>query len=867
MKKVRIVRILVSILIIVMCFVIRVPLNGKSSSIWSVLYEGIWKGHGSGAMGLSVILAFWGVCGFIRLVLVLRNKRLRVFYYFPAAMFWSLIPFVAVVLPLESPESYAVIPLGYCIVGALEFLFVRYQENRDEIEIAYREIEAKEKEEKAHRKRAMYFPGKYPPELYQIMRRLFVSRIRSQILIGVSEIFVAGCLYIVFSLYGIMRSIYSEQSLLAGTGLDQLFMNLGVILMILGLVMMVLMISWYISEQRKDFRPIVVMGIRRKTAYLIFLLEFWSVAVLSGILGTALGSIAASLLRNRLQAGAPEGMHFPPVVRGIYFLISVMAYVGLMILALMLNQEKFISLGTSVNRNEDVQKERRAKKKLIPLLILGILFGGLAIAWYSLREWAESIYIHILSVIGILLILISLMGIWLRTREKRASYYRGIAKTNLFYHRFWSNVERIFFLAVVQFLALGVFAVQEAGTWMPQKIEEMYPYDIVVTAYEADLPELETIADQYQAEVVQYPMVRMTSIYGSDKLASWAGNRPVQWPQGQHIAVSCSSYNQMREKAGKEEKDLKLTGKEMHVVYQQDLSMKAHTIDWDTYRMEKHLRFGQPLQNYNTGDFRKIFPERDIKSEERDSLIGSFHQGMQDNLIVLPDVYFEKVYDRIRNYNREHWEERQQSKWQEWRMYTYFHTENMTEGPTMLFCMNLSPGNVSAAAQDLEYLKKEHEFDKMWDRTIQPFYVKSQMIVNTESEIFFTRLSYGFILLILLILGIFQYFVKMKTEEDTWKWENTFLARIGMKEKDRMKKIRYQLRFFFFVPVSFGLAGGILFAGLTAKARLYTGVETIQFVECLAVIYATWILLWYVAYRGIRWSIWQEMEKETQRQV
>ena len=138
---------------------------------------------------------------------------------------------------------------------------------------------------------------------------------------------------------------------------------------------------------------------------------------------------------------------------------------------------------------------------------------------------------------------------------------------------------------------------------------------------------------------------------------------------------------------------------------------------------------------------------------------------MQDNLIVLPDVYFEKVYDRIRNYNREHWEERQQSKWQEWRMYTYFHTENMTEGPTMLFCMNLSPGNVSAAAQDLEYLKKEHEFDKMWDRTIQPFYVKSQMIVNTESEIFFTRLSYGFILLILLILGIFQYFVKMKRKK------------------------------------------------------------------------------------------------------
>ena len=101
-------------------------------------------------------------------------------------------------------------------------------------------------------------------------------------------------------------------------------------------------------------------------------------------------------------------------------------------------------------------------------------------------------------------------------------------KTNLFYHRFWSNIERIFFLAIIQFLALSVFAVSEAGTWIPQNIEKMYPYDIVVTAYEEDLPELEKIAEEHHADVIQYPMVRMTSIYGSDKLARWTTRRPIQ---------------------------------------------------------------------------------------------------------------------------------------------------------------------------------------------------------------------------------------------------------------------------------------------------------------------------------------------------
>lgn len=65
----------------------------------------------------------------------------------------------------------------------------------------------------------------------------------------------------------------------------------------------------------------------------------------------------------------------------------------------------------------------------------------------------------------------------------------------------------------------------------------------------------------------------------------------------------------------------------MHVVYQQDLSVKTNTIDWDTTRIEKHLRFGQPLQYYNTADYRNIFPERNIVSEERDSLIGIFSRG------------------------------------------------------------------------------------------------------------------------------------------------------------------------------------------------------------------------------------------------
>ena len=65
---------------------------------------------------------------------------------------------------------------------------------------------------------------------------------------------------------------------------------------------------------------------------------------------------------------------------------------------------------------------------------------------------------------------------------------------------------------MIQFLALGMFAAPMAGACIPQKIPSMYPYDIVVTAYEPELERLEAIADKYEARVTQYPMLRMTSI-------------------------------------------------------------------------------------------------------------------------------------------------------------------------------------------------------------------------------------------------------------------------------------------------------------------------------------------------------------------
>lgn len=864
-RKICISQIIVSIVLVATVFLMPFPMEGGRTFGIQLLYSMIAKNGFEFdyiIFGIYVILSIFHI---MRIVLLFRGKSIGFLYNLEKVGFGIGIIASALGAMISKsdfqPDGTLFFLLVFFAVGSIEFLYCRYQETLEDKEEELAEELEQVKEKKQHQRKVNHFPGKYPKEFYKVIWKMFRSRMKVQILMMMSEIVAATYLFIVLAMYSIMKQTYTLETDMTGDGLYGLFFNLGVSLIVLSILMMVLVSSWYMKEVRKDYRLLVVLGIRRRTAYVQFLLEYWVGVCVSAVIGLGIGSVGAVVLRSQLQKGMTEGMVLPDVLSPGFLEIGLVAYLILMLLALALNQENFLMLGQSVDRNEDTQRENCLERGIILWIIGGICFFLAAVAWYSRREWAEAIYIHIFTVLAVLLLLSGGMALWLKKRKKKTVYYSRLEKAVMFYHRFWNNVEQLFLVAVIQILSLSVFALSFVGAWMPQNIEKMYPYDIVVTAFETELPRLTEIAKQYHANVQQYPMVRMTSIYGSEKLSSWNGRRPIQWPQGQQIAISESTYQQMREFMGKEPKNLHLKGEEMHVVYQQDLSTRAHTIEYDTARTEKHLRFGQPLEYYDTADFRKVFPNRNIVSEERDSLTGIFHQGRQDNLIVLSDTYFQENYDQITMQNRENWETRQNTTRTEWKAYTIKERMNLTEGPTTLFCMNVRKDQVGQVAVQLQYLKEEHAFDAIWDRNIQPFYLRPEMIINTKSEIFFTKVANGFILLILLILGLFQYFTKIKSEEDNWKWENTFLKRLGMHKKERKEKLCSHLRFFCLMPIAIGVVVGGVFGWLTGTARLYTETEMIAYMVRMAVVYGIWFAVWMTAYKILIWILWRQMEK------
>ena len=98
----------------------------------------------------------------------------------------------------------------------------------------------------------------------------------------------------------------------------------------------------------------------------------------------------------------------------------------------------------------------------------------------------------------------------------------------------------------------------------------------------------------------------------------------VIWPQGQHVGISENTYKELRENLGLPEEKLQLKGDEIYIVFQQDLSVKAHPLDWYMSRRKPYVRIGQPLQYYQFVSRERLYPPRKVAGTEREVLTGVF---------------------------------------------------------------------------------------------------------------------------------------------------------------------------------------------------------------------------------------------------
>ena len=863
-QKARRFKIAVGFLIFFSIFFEKYTVYDGGYSIWDIIFN-LQEGGSMFKSGEESIRLYLLIPAFIistlyliRSLWLMKKKNLQVFAFLP------MVGLLGYVSPMYlSFQPYLLINI---LLTVVDYMGARWLEERDEINAAYEEQKARERAEKEEQKKVRYFPGRYPEEFFRIVRKNDIYGKNGKRVLLAGGILSSACVYIMLTMYSLFTGIHGKEDMLLGTGLVQVFRQAGVLVFILLILMLTMIISCYIREQKKSMRLFTILGMRSSTVYLMFAIVFGINALLSGAVGMVLGwGISyfikgiwqSSLAHNGVKIVLGSSISFKTIGLGIA------GYLTALILALGLNQENILNLARSMNMNAEAQREKRSRKYASLLIGIGIVFAAIGILWYSSRSWAESMYIHIFSVIGILFFLAGGTTLYLNRLEKEKNrYYNKLISSRPFYYRYWKSLWNLFYLSVIHFFILAVFSVQMTGAFMKQNTADLYPYDIVCTSYDADTEKLADIAKEHNAKEEVYPMFRMTSVYGSDKLEPWGTERPIQWPQGQHIAISESTYRSLKEAVGEVPKDLNLSGSKMHVVYQQDLSVKAHTIDWDTARIEKRLRIGQPLTFYNPQDIDNVFPVWKVKSEELDTLTGTFHQGMEDNLIVFSDAFFEKEYRKITSYNEKQWNERENASRVEWKTYTTSHTSNMTEGPIQLICFSVPEKEYAGMFKSMQYLEKKYEYDRVWDDSIRQFYGKQQMMVDTGAEIFFRKLVYLFIVILLTVMGFFQYYVKLESEIKEMGWQNIFLKKLGMREKERKRALAGQMKPFAALPLLIGTCGGAIFAALTAKARLYNGGEVSMFIHAGMIFYLIYLGIWIFWYFQIKKWIWRQAEWE-----
>ena len=155
-------------------------------------------------------------------------------------------------------------------------------------------------------------------------------------------------------------------------------------------------------------------------------------------------------------------------------------------------------LGKSTNVTDNVTADKRPQKRLVVWIASGMLLYGIGGVWFSIREWAEMDFIYLFLAGGVLLLLIGVFAAFLKWRRTKEAYYQSMFQWNAFYYRFWKNMGSLCFLSLVHVCILAIFAVQLIGTMTKQELEEMYPYDYVYKAYEADLPKMQEIIRENQ---------------------------------------------------------------------------------------------------------------------------------------------------------------------------------------------------------------------------------------------------------------------------------------------------------------------------------------------------------------------------------
>lgn len=685
---------------------------------------------------------------------------------------------------------------GGMIVGMLlvflDAMLGKYLDERQALREAEAALRAKELAEKEERKRREAFPGRYGSEFYRVIFKNFRANIRDFLL------FLAGAVLtmtVLLVIWGMEQGCGGIRLLGASALQQQIASSLKQMLpvfMLLAVLMLSLIISGYLRTRMKNYSMYIALGIRNKTLIRIIGLEYGTcilTALAGGILlGLGLLKIIGVPITGKLLRILPAAM---------------LCYLLVVLISTLVNYHIF-------EFKNVLRYNRSAANEPVPRYGAGVMMGiGLfvmlgSMGLFARRGSGEDLYILGGLIAGFGLFLYGAATRLLKKRVARLQVTEtGLLTILPWRNRFRTNVRFLFLLTALQILLFGIFLPRLATQGIPP--EKTAPYDYAAMVYDADLPDLQGL--KKECTLQELPMLRATTPLGAD--VSWLKKdyRTVLWPQGQHIAVSESSYRKLCRQAGKTPRKLNLStdGHRVHIVMQQNAASEAHNLEWYSGGGGNLFRLGQPLVAYDRNQVTRTYIPHEA-TYERTNLTGSLHAGNQENILVLSDSFFQSVYSEKRT-------PRDPS--------VSIPPSAVKEGPDRLVLIRVKPGRNKAVESVLEKIQKRHPSDRQYDESIRTWYGVAQAEKNNGAASGFARRMEEMTAVGLLLMVLFTFCIRYSLAGAEQRKEYRLLGTLGMNEREQEKLFSRAARTYVVCSMGAALVLAAPFAAMLPVLRMF----------------------------------------------
>lgn len=744
---------------------------------------------------VAVVLILYAIYG----IFLIAGRKIHLLCYCVYGL--EFFYFTSYVIFQGHVSGYALPFTGLIMVA--EFLVATYCEQSSEINQKYRLMKKREREEKAERKRRLYFPGKYPADFVRVIRTNFKYNWKNYVLFIACGTLCSTFLTTAIGLNQLLSAVHSKESLILGTGLQQILLrSLGLILCTSVLVT-AFVFSYYIKNRMADYRMFTLLGIRSRTLSYMIAAEYIASLVISLISGMIIGTVIIVLLRNglarELDGYAALGQLSPSL-----YVISLAAYGTILLFATAVNYESYVQIRDAFGTVKTKEKEAYPQSFLFLLVLIGA-----DLVFESVTGCEEAEILNVLIFLAGVFFLLKGIGalILKRAHKSDTAYFKRVLSRIPLQYRFKKTTRYLFLLTAAHMFALSLYLFQMGSNFIADPVSDTLPYDFVLLAHEEDQSTIDEIGTAENTELHQYPMVRFNVGTGTSwdfvaQLVNYA-------PPGQYIGISESTYRELCKLQNIAPKEsLNLGDHEIHAVIQQDSSYPRRNLDasaGSTFETP-FLMLGRPG---DPGEYEAWT----VKSYEINNLIGMLQRGSQENLLVCSDEVFEQCLASVPG------------------------------GPTKLCLINTDKNSYEQVESSLKELSDAHSEDALFDLDIKVYYDKHELLKDITAERYSKEALYTFVFLMFTALSLFLMYAKCSYDAEDMCNRYRLFSYTGISHKDKMRTIHREMWPFAILPLLISGVGTVLFHLQYFKTRMYEESQIFDYLKTAGVIGIAYIAI------------------------